>query len=100
MARQAAAGKKFFTCHAGLQYMAAPFMDDEKTAGFFLAGEFDEATPASTEKFSRLVPGSEFAIIPNSGHSTENDNPEALIATVRAFLRRVDAGEPVRASAP
>lgn len=56
----------------------------------FLAGEFDEATPASTERFSKLVPGAEFRVIPTAGHSTENDNPDALIAAVRDFLRRVD----------
>jgi excisionase family DNA binding protein len=54
MARQAAAGKKFFTCHAGLQYMAAPFMGDEKIAGFFLAGEFYWQTPAAVEENGRL----------------------------------------------
>jgi proline iminopeptidase len=57
----------------------------------FLAGEHDEATPASTREFSRLVPGAEFQVIPNAGHSTENDNPEALISTVVDFLRRVEA---------
>lgn len=57
----------------------------------FLAGEHDEATPASTREFSRLVPGAEFRVIANAGHSTENDNPEALIATVVDFLRRVEA---------
>ena len=56
----------------------------------FVTGEFDEATPASTERFSKLVPGAEFKIIPNSGHSTENDNPDALLETVRGFLRRVE----------
>jgi proline iminopeptidase len=56
----------------------------------FLTGEFDEATPASTEMFSKLVAGAEFKIIPNSGHATENDNPDALLATVRDFLRRVE----------
>ena len=51
---QALAGKKFFTCHAGLQYMAAPFMDDEKTVGFFLAGEFYWQTPDTGEENRRM----------------------------------------------
>ncbi len=54
MARQAMAGKKFFACHAGLQYMAAPFMDDEKTAGFFLAGEFHWQAADAAEENQRL----------------------------------------------
>ncbi|HEX7024353.1 MAG TPA: proline iminopeptidase-family hydrolase [Gemmatimonadales bacterium] len=94
-------GPSEFTATGTLKHFdATEWLRSLRVPALFLAGEFDEATPASTEKFSRLVPGSEFAIIPNSGHSTENDNPEALIATVRAFLRRVDAGERVRASAP
>lgn len=57
----------------------------------FVTGEFDEATPGSTERFARLVRGAEFAIVPDAGHSTENDNPEALLRIVRDFLRRVEA---------
>jgi proline iminopeptidase len=56
----------------------------------FTAGEFDEATPASTRRFSRLVPGAEFVMIPGSGHATANDNPEALLAALRTFLARVE----------
>lgn len=52
----------------------------------FVTGEFDEATPASTERFSRLVPGARFAVIPDAGHSTENDNWPELLRVVREFL--------------
>jgi len=54
IARQAMTGRKFFTCHAGVQYMAAPFMDDEKPVGFFLAGEFYWQTPDAGEESGRL----------------------------------------------
>ncbi|MEP7344195.1 MAG: proline iminopeptidase-family hydrolase [Gemmatimonadaceae bacterium] len=57
----------------------------------FIVGEFDEATPSSTERFSKLVPGAEFKVIPGSGHVTTNDNPDALIAVVREFLHRVES---------
>lgn len=53
----------------------------------FLAGETDEATPSSTEAFSRLVPGSRFVMIPNSGHATSNDNLPAVLSAIREFLR-------------
>jgi proline iminopeptidase len=62
-----------------------------KVPTLFLAGEFDEATPASTERFSRLVAGAEFKVIPDAGHATENDNPDALLQVVRDFIRRVEA---------
>ncbi|MFN8574320.1 MAG: proline iminopeptidase-family hydrolase [Gemmatimonadaceae bacterium] len=56
----------------------------------FIAGEFDEATPSSTKEFSKLVNGSEFVMIPGSGHVTQNDNLEALLAAVRGFLGKVE----------
>ena len=56
----------------------------------FVTGEFDEATPASTERFSRLVPGARFAVIPDAGHSTENDNWEELLRVVREFIAGVE----------
>jgi len=56
----------------------------------FVTGEFDEATPASTERFSKLVPGAELDVIPDAGHSTENDNWEELLRVVREFIGRVE----------
>jgi proline iminopeptidase len=56
----------------------------------FVTGEHDEATPASTERFSRLVPGARFAVIPDAGHSTENDNWPELLRVVGGFLREVE----------
>jgi excisionase family DNA binding protein len=52
--RQALTGRKYFTCHAGVQYMAAAFMDDEKPVGFFLAGEFYWQAPDVDEENGRL----------------------------------------------
>lgn len=65
-----------------------------RVPALFMAGEFDEATPASTERFSRLVPGAKFTMIPGSGHLSQSDNPEFLLGAVRGFLRQVDAGRP------
>lgn len=62
-----------------------------RVPALFLAGEFDEATPASTAAFAKLVPGAVFQVIPGAGHVTENDNPEALFHAVRVFLREVEA---------
>ena len=57
----------------------------------FTAGEFDEATPATTRYYASLVPGAEFALIPGSAHMTTNDNPEETIRILREWLRKVDA---------
>ncbi len=54
MARQSAAGSKFFTCHAGLQYVSATIVDDGKTIAFFLAGQFHWQAPDGREETERL----------------------------------------------
>jgi proline iminopeptidase len=84
-------GPSEFTATGTLKHFdATEWLKAIRVPTLFVAGEFDEATPASTERFSKLVPGAEFKIIPNSGHSTENDNPEALLRTVREFLHRAE----------
>ena len=57
----------------------------------FTAGEFDEATPATTRYYASLVPGAEFAMIPAAAHITTNDNPAETIRILREWLRKVDA---------
>ena len=73
---------------------ATPWLRGVRVPTLFIAGEFDEATPASTRNFSRLVPGSQFVMIPGSGHLTTKDNPDALRAEIRAFLARVEHRQP------
>jgi proline iminopeptidase len=69
---------------------ATPWLREVRVPTLFIAGEFDEATPASTRNFSRLVPGADFVMIPGSGHMTTRDNPDALRSEIRAFLARVE----------
>lgn len=84
-------GPSEFTATGTLKtFDATEWIKHLKVPALFLAGQFDEATPGSTEMFSKMVPGAEFTVIPNSAHSTENDNPEVLLATVRSFLHRVE----------
>jgi len=86
-------GPSEFTATGTLKrFDATEWLKGIRVPALFVTGEFDEATPASTEMFSKLVPGAEFRVIPKSGHSTENDNPAALLRTVRDFLRRVEGG--------
>jgi proline-specific peptidase len=73
---------KHFDATASLRGISVPTL--------FVAGEFDEATPSSTRGFSRLVAGSEFVMIPGSGHLTMHDNPDALLAAVRTFLAEAE----------
>ncbi len=53
----------------------------------FLVGDHDAVTPPDIiEGCHRAVPGSRFAVIPNSGHSTYFEQAEAFNAVVMEFL--------------
>jgi proline iminopeptidase len=57
----------------------------------FVCGFYDEASPTSTEYYHTLVPGSEFAVFPNSSHSAYAEQPEDYIRVIREFLQRVES---------
>lgn len=54
IARQSSAGSRYFTCHAGVQYISAPINDEDGPAGYFLAGEFYWQLPDPQEEAARL----------------------------------------------
>jgi len=53
-ARQSAAGGRYFTCHAGLQYTGMPIYDREEQIGLFLAGQFYWQAPDPAEEAARI----------------------------------------------
>jgi 3-oxoadipate enol-lactonase len=54
----------------------------------FLVGAEDAVTPAHIiERCHRATPGSQYVVIPESGHSTYFEQPDAFNAAVLAFLR-------------
>ncbi|MDF1505756.1 proline iminopeptidase-family hydrolase [Roseisolibacter sp. H3M3-2] len=55
-----------------------------------MAGEFDEARPATMEAFRARIPGARVAIIPGAAHGMMNDEPAATAAAVRGFLREAE----------
>lgn len=56
----------------------------------WLVGEYDEARPETVREFQALVPGSTLIVIPNAGHASLLDQPNAFTDAVRAFLCRVE----------
>ena len=56
----------------------------------FVTGQYDESRPATLAGFAERVPGASFAVIEDAAHSIPNDNPEALAATLRRWLRGHD----------
>ncbi len=55
----------------------------------FVAGEHDEARPATIRGFARSA-GAEFAEIPDAAHSIMNDNPSAYLDVLRHWLAMQD----------
>lgn len=53
-AQQSVEGSKHFTCHAGMQYIAAPVSDNEGQIGLFLVGGFYWQPPDAREEAERL----------------------------------------------
>jgi len=57
----------------------------------FIAGEHDEARPATIKAFAGMVPGrARFAEIADAAHSVMNDNPLAYLAALRPWLAARD----------
>ena len=54
------------------------------------AGEYDEARPSTVRYYQSLIPGSEMVVIPDAGHLTMQDNPEANNKAVGDFLKKHD----------
>lgn len=53
-AEQAQAGSKYFTCHAGVQYVGAPILDGTTSVGLFLAGQFRWQPPDERQEAENL----------------------------------------------
>jgi proline iminopeptidase len=84
-------GPSEFTATGNLKtYDATPRLGEITVPTLFTAGEFDEATPNTTKYYASLVKGSEFMIVPGSGHMTTIDNPLETVRQLREWLRRVD----------
>ena len=61
-----------------------------KVPVIFIVGEYDEVLPSGVRYYHSLVPGSKFALIPNSGHLTTQDNPEEFNKVVSDFLNEIE----------
>ena len=55
-----------------------------------VAGEHDAIIPAAeSAALAAAIPHAELAVIPGAGHLASLENPDAVIATLRAFLARI-----------
>lgn len=87
-------GPTEFTATGTLKnYHRIESLSQVKVPVLFLTGEYDEARPATVQRFQNLVPGSEFEVIEGAGHSTLNDNTEQSLKAIRDFLNDLDQKE-------
>jgi len=81
-------GRAEFTASGTLRnYDGRPLLhrlDGRKT--LFLAGQHDEAIPATVAGFAHDVPGAHFTEIKGAAHSAMNDAPAAYLAILRPWL--------------
>ena len=47
-------------------------------------------------RMSEAIPGSSYVTVPNAGHTVMGDNPAGFEAAVRAWLKTLQPGAPVR----
>jgi proline iminopeptidase len=84
-------GPSEFTLSGNLKdYDATGKLGSIKVRTLFIGGEYDEARPESVRYFASLVPGAQVAILPDAGHLSMQDNPEANNKAVRDFLHSIE----------
>ena len=67
---------------------ATPLLGSFKLPVYVIVGRQDAlSTLASHEEFARLIPGAKLRVIEESGHFTPLEQPGALTAILRAFMR-------------
>lgn len=82
---------------AALRAMAArpdssPLLSSVSVPTLVIVGEHDKVTPPSeSEAMARAIPGARLETIPNAGHLSNLENPEAFNRALLGFLEEVDA---------
>lgn len=66
-------------------------LSEIKLPALFVCGRYDEATPATTEAYSKRIPGAKFHVFENSAHVGYLEEPEEYVRVVREFLKEVEA---------
>jgi proline iminopeptidase/L-proline amide hydrolase len=86
-------GRAEFTSSGTLKsYDGRPLLQKlDSKRSLFVAGQYDEARPATVKGFAAAVPGgADFAEIRDAAHSVMNDNPAAYLAVLRPWLAARD----------
>ncbi len=83
-------GPSEFTLTGNLKdYNATGKLSKISIPTLFIGGDFDEARPSTVKYYASFVPDSKVEIIPDAGHLSMQDNPQANDAAIRNFLKQV-----------
>lgn len=69
-------------------------LDEISAPTLFIAGEFDEARPATLEAFRRTMRDARLVTIPGAAHAAMREKPAEYVAALRAFLAEVESDWP------
>ncbi len=64
-------------------------LKDIKIPSMIICGEFDEATPVTGRKYSKMIPKAKFVEIKGCSHSIVNENKAAILKEVKQFLNHL-----------
>ena len=71
-------------------YDGTPRLRELTLPVLWMAGEFDETSPAAAKDFQRMVPGSQYVEFKGAGHLTMYDARGEFLTAVRGFLKAHD----------
>ncbi len=84
-------GPSEFTCNGNLKdFDRTARLPEITLPTLFTCGRYDECTPAATNWYHSLMPGSEIVVFENSAHMVHLEETEYYLQTIRDFLRRVE----------
>jgi proline-specific peptidase len=72
------------------EYDATPFLKQITVPVFYTVGEFDEANPATIQRFASLTPGTKVVVLKGAAHLTPWDARDENVRVVREFLQSVE----------
>ncbi len=84
-------GPSEFTIRGSLKrFEGAERLGELRRPALFTCGRFDEAAPATTAFYHRMLPGSELAVLEEASHNHHLEKTGEYLALVRGLLDRVD----------
>ncbi|MDD5771724.1 MAG: proline iminopeptidase-family hydrolase [Candidatus Omnitrophica bacterium] len=84
-------GPSEFTITGTLKgYERAGELKEITVPALFTCGRYDEATPASTEYYHKMMPGSELVVFEDASHMHHVEKTDLYLRTVESFIRRFD----------